>query len=73
MMQGHSIQANVEDDEVILLQKNKQPQQYGYDRENGLSLRKSVNPELRDRALAFATFGPVMIETKGYRLRNQNK
>jgi len=72
MMQGHSIQAYIEDDEVIVLQKNKQPQQYGYDGKKGLSLRESVDPELRDKALAYATFGPVMIESKGYRLRDQN-
>jgi len=73
MMQGHSVQAYVEDDEVIVLQKNKQPQQYGYDIENGLSLRETVDPQLRDRALAYATFGPVMIETKAYRLRAQSE
>ena len=73
MMQGHSIQAYLEDDEVIVLQKNKPPQQYSYDMENGLSLSESVDPALRDKALAYATFGPVMIETSAYRLRAQSK
>ena len=73
MMQGHSLQAYIEDDEVIVLQKNKKPQQYSYDMENGLILLESVDPELRDKALAYATFGPVMIETKAYRLPAQNK
>lgn len=73
MMQGHSIQAYVEDDEVIVLQKNKEPLQYSFDLENGLSLRDTIDPDLRERALAHATFGPVMIETKAYRLRTQNQ
>jgi len=71
MMQGHSIQAYLENDEVIVLQKNKEPQHYVYDMKNGLQLSPEISPELRDRALAYATFGPVMIEKQAYRLRSQ--
>lgn len=73
MMQGHSIQAYIEDSGVIVLQKNMQPKQYSYEVGNGLTLLETIDPGLRDRALAFATFGPVMIETKAYRLREQKK
>ena len=71
IMQGHSTQAYLENDEVIVLQKNKPPQQYIYDMQNGLQLAPNINPELRDKALAYATFGPVMIENKSYRLRSR--
>jgi len=71
MMQGHSIQAYLEDEKVIVLQNKKQPLQYQYDLQNGLHLVPEVDPELRDRALAYATFGPVMIEKRAYRLRSQ--
>jgi len=71
MMQGHSIQAYLENDEVIVLQNNKPPQQYIYDMQNGLHLAPDINPELRDKALAYATFGPVMIEKQAYRLRSK--
>ena len=71
MMQGHSIQAYLENDEVIVLQKKKPAQQYRYDMQQGLRLSAEIDPGLRDRALAYATFGPVMIETGAYRLRSQ--
>ncbi len=71
MMQGHSIQAYLENDEVIVLQNNKEPQHYVYDMQNGLHLSTEINTGLRDRALAYATFGPVMIEKRAYRLRSQ--
>ena len=71
MMQGHSIQAYLEDDNVIVLQNKKQPVQYVYDLQKGLHLVSEVDPDLRDRALAYATFGPVMIEKQAYRLRSQ--
>jgi len=39
--------------------------------QNGLHLSAEISPDLRDRALAYATFGPVMIEKQAYRLRSQ--
>ena len=71
MMQSHSIQAYLENDEVIVLQKKKPARQYRYDMREGLRLSADIDPGLRDRALAYATFGPVMIETGAYRLRSQ--
>ena len=71
MMQGHSVQAFLAGEKVIVLQNKKQPLQYEYDLQNGLRLVSEVDPDLRDRALAYATFGPVMIEKQAYRLRSQ--
>jgi len=71
IVQGHSTQAYIENDDVVVLQRNKPPQQYVYNMQDGLQPAPEVNPELRDKALAYATFGPVMIEKQAYRLRSR--
>lgn len=57
----------MEGDDVIILQKEKAPQQYIY-RDGKLSPSKAKTPELKQRALAHALWPMQAYRDKTYRL-----
>jgi phosphoglycerol transferase MdoB-like AlkP superfamily enzyme len=68
MMQFHANQAYIEDQWLIVLQPGQAPASFRRDDAGDWLPDDSAPGELRERALAYAGFGPLMINSRGYRL-----
>jgi phosphoglycerol transferase MdoB-like AlkP superfamily enzyme len=67
MMQYNATHAYMEDNKVIVFERNKQPKQYTYD--NGkLNIQKNSDEQLLNKALAESLFGTYMYEHQLYKM-----
>jgi len=67
IMQYHRIQAYMEDDRVVVLQPDLEPQSFRRIAFDELAPDPSPDPDLVRKALAHAHFGPLMIQRNAYR------
>jgi phosphoglycerol transferase MdoB-like AlkP superfamily enzyme len=66
MMQFNSLQAYIESDVVIVLQPDLEPRAFSLEPGGQMTLMDETNKLLERKALAYALWGPLMINRKAY-------
>ncbi len=66
IMQFNSLQAYLEDDQVVVLQSDLEPVTFHLQDDGEMILETTPNPELVRKALAYALWGPLVIRNRSY-------
>ncbi|MGQ0287423.1 LTA synthase family protein [Pasteurellaceae bacterium 22721_9_1] len=69
-MQYDQTQAMMKGNDVIILQPNKQPQSYEYDKKEGKFMAKSLPEEMKKEALAHALLGSYLYNNRLYKSKD---
>lgn len=68
MMQFHGLQAYIEGDQAVILQADQEPGGFILDDTGQLEPNPDMSDQMRDKALAYAKWGPYLFRTGAYTL-----
>jgi hypothetical protein len=68
MMQFHGLQAYIEGDQAVILQADRAPEGFLLDDSGQLEPNPDMSERMRDKALAYAKWGPYLFRTGAYTL-----